>query len=317
MGDVKGEGRSVASRIRATVFRIEFARRIVQLICFLLFNAGIFGVSPLPIVLPVLQSLGSIHNTVGEAIGLMEWMLYRLEFPWIPLASVLIFAAVSGRLVCGWICPFGFVQDLLRYAGVGKVRVSPKTHRYMTSMKYLALFLFIVVCGGLAVSSAIGVGQVYRETLGVVGEGPFTALSPSDTLFALTPRLIIVLQYSVFPISEAYEIPIGLLSSPLLWARLTIMVGVLVLALYVPRGWCRYFCPQGAMLALVSRFSFLGLRRELVRCTRASCRACVEACPMNIRILDQPWEKFTDPECIYCLRCVDACPSKAIRPTFP
>ncbi|HIE14323.1 TPA: 4Fe-4S ferredoxin, partial [Candidatus Bathyarchaeota archaeon] len=44
---------------------------------------------------------------------------------------------------------------------------------------------------------------------------------------------------------------------------------------------------------------------------------CVEACPMNIRILDLPWEKFTDPECIFCLRCVMACPTKAIKPKFP
>lgn len=318
MEAVEAEGRSVVSRVKAAVFRIEVARKLVQFSCFVLFNAGIFGVSPLPLVLPVLQSLGSVHNTIGEAIGLIEWMLYNLAFPWLPLASILILAIVSGRSICGWVCPFGLIQDVLEYAGVSKVRISQSTHREMTSIKYLVLLLFIVLSGGLAISSARGVGQAYRETLGVIGEGPFTALSPSDTLFAVTPRLIIILQYYVFPISEAYEASVAdLLSSPLLWARLTIMVGVLVLALYVPRGWCRYLCPQGAMLALASRFSFLGLRREPVRCTRATCRACVEACPMNIRILDLPWEKFTDPECIYCLRCVEACPTKAIRPKFP
>lgn len=307
-----------SSKQKFNTLKIELIRKTVQLLCFILFNASFLGISPIPVIVPVLQSLGSIHNTVGEAIGLFEWMIYNLIFPWLPIASILIFAILSGRSACGWICPFGFLQDLLAYARVKKKQIPPKTHQELTSIKYLILIAFLTVSVGLAIATLQGIGAVYRSTLGVVGLAPFTVFSPSDSLFALTPRLILIVEYTIFPVSEAYGAPLyTLLESPLLWIRLTIMIGVLLAAIYIPRVWCRYLCPQGAMLALASRFSFLGLRRDPVRCLRATCRACVEACPMNIRILDLPWEKFTDPECIFCLRCVMACPTKAIKPKFP
>jgi len=70
-------------------------------------------------------------------------------------------------------------------------------------------------------------------------------------------------------------------------------------------------------MAVLNRFSFLGLRRDLHKCPKGECRLCVEACPMRVRILDLPWEKFSDPECIYCLKCADACPNKAIKLKYP
>jgi formate hydrogenlyase subunit 6/NADH:ubiquinone oxidoreductase subunit I len=52
-------------------------------------------------------------------------------------------------------------------------------------------------------------------------------------------------------------------------------------------------------------------------CTKAGCSDCVQACPMKVPILELPWEKFTHPECIYCMKCVDACTTKAIKPKVP
>jgi len=113
------------------------------------------------------------------------------------------------------------------------------------------------------------------------------------------------------------SILIGILSLSLLfWFRFAIMVLVLAMGVYVQRSWCRYLCPEGAFLALLNRFSFLGLKRDPLKCIRAECRACVEVCPMKVRILELPWKKFTDPECIYCLKCVSACQTKALRPKF-
>jgi polyferredoxin len=107
-------------------------------------------------------------------------------------------------------------------------------------------------------------------------------------------------------------------SAPLLvWAQIFIMGAVLVFAAYVPRSWCKYFCPHGAIMAILNKFSFLGLRRDPVKCAKAECRLCVEVCPMRVPILDLPWEKFSDSECIYCLKCVDACPDKAIKLKYP
>ncbi|HIE13673.1 TPA: hypothetical protein EYP70_00200, partial [Candidatus Bathyarchaeota archaeon] len=80
-----------SSKQKFNTLKIELIRKTVQLLCFILFNASFLGISPIPVIVPVLQSLGSIHNTVGEAIGLFEWMIYNLIFPWLPIASILIF----------------------------------------------------------------------------------------------------------------------------------------------------------------------------------------------------------------------------------
>jgi len=69
-------------------------------------------------------------------------------------------------------------------------------------------------------------------------------------------------------------------------------------------------------MGIFSRFSFLGMKRDPVRCTK-KCPECIRACPMQVRILELPWEKFNDQECILCLDCVEACPNGALGLKFP
>ena len=255
---------------------------------------------------------------MGDAFGALQLMLYNGIFPWLPLASILLAAIATGRSLCGWVCPFGFIQDLLKYIKKKQAEVSLRTHETMIKVKHGILLLTLFISGSMAVSLVSGVGKGYVKALGAFAPAPFEVLSPANTLFAILPGVILDIRHTISRVMEAPEpILTGILSlSPLFWLRLAIMVIVLAMGVYIQRSWCRYLCPEGALMALLNRFSFLGLKRDPLKCTRAECRACVEVCPMKVRILDLPWEKFTDPECIYCLKCVSACSSKALRPKF-
>jgi ferredoxin-type protein NapH len=299
------------------LLRFQTPRWISQIFFFFLLNAVIFGFVPLSIVLPVLHSSGTPQRTIGDAFAVLQEQLYQGIFPWLPLAAFVLVAVFLGRATCSWVCPYGFVQDILSYFRRRHTEVSLRTHGQMVYIKYMVLATVVLICAIMGGSLVSGVGQSYRKALGAFGEAPFNFLSPADTLFAILPKMVLDFRYAL--VEQSVNTILGGVSSLalLFWARLVVLAAVIVLAVYVPRSWCRYFCPHGALLALLNRFSFLGLKREAISCTKATCRECVKVCPMKVPILEHPWEKFADPECIYCLKCVDACSTRAIRPTFP
>jgi len=310
--------------VKRKILRFQTLRIIVQFLFFFLFNALIFGLAAWPVLLPVIGLLGVPQKTMGEALGALQYMLYLLIPPLIALASILLSAAIVGRAFCAWACPFGLVQDILSFSKRRHKQVSLRTHNEMIKVKYLVLAATLFVSGVLALSVIAHIGTRYKEALGVFAKAPFNALSPADTLFAVVPRTVLDVRYALpllleKPSSEFYgALASSIASVPILfWARILILALILALVLYIPRGWCRYLCPQGAFSALFSRFSFLGLKRDPVRCSKVGCRDCVQVCPTMVPILEQPWEKFTHPECIMCLKCVDACSTRAIKPKFP
>jgi len=301
---------------------IGTTRKLAQLFCFLIFNAVVFGWTSTPLLLPVLYGLGTPQRMVGDAFATLQLILYDAVFPWLPIASFLLIAIILGRATCSWICPFGFIQDLLGYVKRKHKEISPITHKNMVKVKYGILAITLFISSASALTLATGVGEGFRRTFGIFAQAPFEVLSPAGTLFSTLPSIALNARYTVPMWLETGDvlgnILNGIVSMPLLfWVQFGIMIAIIVLGVYVPQSWCRYFCPHGAALAFLNKFSFLGLKREPVKCTKAECHACVEVCPMKVPILDLPWEKFMHPECTYCLKCIEACTTKAIRPKFP
>jgi ferredoxin-type protein NapH len=305
------------SEIKQKLLKFNTFRRIVQFLSFIFFSVIVFNLGSLPLLLPVLWTWGIEPNTVGDAFTALQFMLYNVVFPWLAIASFLIVGILLGKSFCGWVCPFGFVQDLIGFVKRKKWQISPRTHESMIYIKYAVLCITLFVGATFSASKLVGTGHSYESALGIFAKAPFTTLSPAETLFATLPKMIS--DYSNIMLEAPFlEQLSGISNVPLLfWFQLAIMVAVLVFSAYVSRGWCKYFCPHGAIMAIMNKFSFLGLRRDLVKCSKGECRLCVEACPMNVRILDLPWEKFSDVECIYCMKCVDVCPHKAIKLKYP
>ncbi|SCY07319.1 4Fe-4S binding protein [Desulfoluna spongiiphila] len=86
-----------------------------------------------------------------------------------------------------------------------------------------------------------------------------------------------------------------------------ITLGLLLgLPVLIKNGWCRYLCPYGALLGLLSFFSILKIHRNDQACTH--CGRCAKACPSSLAV-DKKRTMVSD-ECTGCLTCVESCPEK-------
>jgi len=307
----------LAGEIKEYLLKYNTPRRIVQFLSFIFFSAIIFNLGALPLLFPVLWTWGLQQNTAGDAFTALQFALYNAVFPWLALASFLIVGVLIGKSLCGWICPFGFVQDLVGFIKRKQADFSSRTHDSMVYMKYFVLGIALFVSVTFSASKLMGASGGYESAIGIFTKVPFTALSPAETLFGTVPTMILNFRTALATKSVTDALSGISTLPPLFWVQFFIMAFVLVFAAFIPRGWCRYFCPHGAIMAVLNRFSFLGLRRDPVKCAKGGCRLCVSACPMRVPILDLPWEKFSDPECIYCMKCADACHEKAIKLKYP
>jgi ferredoxin-type protein NapH len=311
----------LTSNIKQKLLKFNTPRRIVQFLSFIFLSAIIFNLGSLPILLPVLWTWGLNQNTAGDAFTVIQlqlsgWNAAGVVFPWLAIASFLIVGILIGKSMCGWVCPFGFIQELVGFIRRKQTDLSTRTHEEMIYIKYFVLGITLFISVTYSVTRLYRVSASYGNALGIFANAPFTALSPAETLFATLPRE--VQSFSSAVSSGQVDVLSGISKAPLiLWVQIFVMGSILVFAAFVPRSWCRYFCPHGAIMAILNKFSFIGLRRDPVKCAKGGCRLCVEVCPMRVPILDLPWEKFSHSECIYCMKCADACPDRAIRLKYP
>ena len=313
--------------LRRFKFKWTLPRLVVQLISLLAVNALVFtqiypylNLKSIPFGLPILASVNSSFTAVYSSLDLIQMELSQPEFPWIVLGTIFLIGAVVGRAFCGWVCPIGFIQDMITTLK-GKLNfISPRTHKAAKQFKYLLLFVTFLISGTLSLALYLGVGSDYKNALGVFASGPFIAISPDGTLFGTIPALLAMVRENFAALiarpptiqevwADLNRIP------PLPALRIIILVGFFAAAWKVPRFWCRYVCPTGALMAVFQKYSYAGIKRDPVKCTK--CPHCEVRCPMQINILDLPWEKFNDTECIMCMECVDACPHGSLSLKFP
>ncbi len=190
-----------------------------------------------------------------------------------------VLGGIMGRAVCGWLCPFGLIQDLLHRIPSRKFAV-PAGLRYL---KYGFLVFFVILLPLLVVDQ-FGSGDTWFCKY----------ICPAGTLTASLPLLIM---------QPDLRQDLGLL----FLNKFVIMVTFLTWAVYASRPFCRTTCPLGAFYALFSRVKLIKLRLDHARCT--NCEACHQVCPMGVKFNQSP----DDAECITCLACMDkACEAGAI-----
>lgn len=202
------------------------------------------------------------------------------EVPYLLIGVLLLVGAASGSLVCGWACPFGFLQDLL-----GKI-----TRRKIVLPSWAGHFRYVVLVGLVILLPMI---------LGFKGI-PFEKQVVSICRLCPAGALEAGLPYSVQSVFAGR----GWMMSGL---KTGILVSFFAAALFIHRPWCRMFCPLGGLLALFNRFSLFHLRFNPKECVE--CNLCRSRCAMGVKV-DQ---RVNVSGCIRCLECTTC---GAIEPCF-
>ena len=188
---------------------------------------------------------------------------------------------VFGRLICGYVCPMGLVQDLLYKIKTPKRIVRLRFSRYI---KYAVLVVFVVI-----------LPLEVRHNLSGLGEPWFCKyICPSGTIFGAIPLLAgndFLLQFA----GAQFGI------------KASIAAGIIIMAAFVYRPFCRVLCPLGAFYALFNKIAFIKIHCDSEKCT--SCGRCSKSCHINLDPSKQP----NSPECVRCGNCVSSCDAKALR----
>jgi polyferredoxin len=225
---------------------------------------------------------------------------------------VVALTVVLGRFFCAWVCPMGSFNHLLSHSKE-KAAVKIRKNRYDSRQAwkyYLVFFLLICSAFGLQLVGFFDPFSVLIRSFGLV-------LSPM--LNYLTRAVFFPLLALDWPWLTAVVEPVfSFLRSKFLsfvqpYFYQGVFIGLIFLAIALlnqvrRRFWCRFICPLGAMLGLLSRFSFLRLVVDKEKCT--NCMACNKNCEGACE--PQSSESWVRTECMPCWNCVDACPTGAI-----
>ena len=199
---------------------------------------------------------------------------------------IILFGVVLGRAICGFLCPFGFLQDLLHKLRAPRLRVPRRLDRGGRYVKYAVLAVMVVALPLLNSGNLAGGDPYFCKYL-----------CPAGTLEGGIPLLLS---------NASLRAAAGALFT---W-KAAVLAAVLLASLFLYRPFCKYLCPLGALYGLFNRVSFLRMTVDERVCIR--CGACENNCPMQVEVL----RNINSAECIRCGRCSRGCPAGAIHYVF-
>lgn len=221
--------------------------------------------------------IGSLQAVLGSK---------NYTFSFYILGFLMVFGSLLGRFVCGWLCPFGLVQDLLHKVPlVKKIKQLPFDH-YLRYLKYVILIVFV-----------IGLPQLLVDESGYGTPWFCKLICPSGTLLGGIPLVLS---------NPGLQKAVGFLFS---W-KVGLLLLILLTSLCIYRPFCKYLCPLGAIYGIFNHFSLYHYEIDHEKCT--DCGLCANVCAMNVDVRTHP----NSMECIRCGKCKTTCPTGAISTNF-
>ena len=192
----------------------------------------------------------------------------------------ILMGVLLGRFICGFLCPFGWFQDLLHKIPGKKFSTAKlKPLRYV---KYIILVVFVILLPAL-VTNSLGMGD------------PFFCkyICPQGVLEGALPLSIT---------NAGIRSALGKLFT----FKFSILTIVIILSILFYRPFCKWICPLGAIYSLFNKVSFLKINVDNNKCV--GCQKCSKVCKMDVNVVESP----NHPECIRCGECIKACPTDAL-----
>lgn len=218
--------------------------------------------------------IGSLQAVIGTI---------KYNFSLYIVGIMALFGIVFGRFICGWLCPFGLIQDLLNKIPCKKIKVNNRVNSVLKYLKYIILALFVVILPIFLVNE-FGISPPYFCQY----------ICPVGTLEGGIPLVLM---------NKSLRGSVGYL---FMW-KLFILICVVISSIIIYRPFCRYICPLGAFYSLFNKISFYRYRVDRSKCV--NCDSCTKKCKINIDVYSNP----NSAECIRCGECVKICPTKAIE----
>ena len=216
--------------------------------------------------------IGSFQSVVGSS---------KFSFSYYITGFLILLGVLLGRFICGFLCPFGWLQELLHKIPTKKL--STKKLKPFTYLKYVILAVMVVLLPAIIVSD-VGIGD------------PFFCkyLCPQGVLEGAIP---------LSAVNAGIRAALGSLFT---W-KLTVLLTVVVLSVLFFRPFCKWICPLGAFYALLNKVSLFQMKVDKNKCV--SCGKCARVCKMDVDVTKTP----NHTECIRCGMCISACPTDAVQ----
>ena len=228
---------------------------------------GALGACPIGAIQAVLG--GNKHNFSFYIIGLL-----------------MLFGVVLGRLICGFLCLFGFIQDLLYKIPTHKFKIPKGIDRPLRWLKYVILLVAVIVLP-ILLTNQFGMAPPYFCQW----------ICPAGTLEGGIP---LVLK------NESLRNMLGFL-----WGwKMGLLIFIIIASIFTYRPFCKYICPLGAIYSLFNGVSFYRMNVDKLKCN--GCKVCEKKCKMNVAIT----KDINSTECIRCGDCKGVCKQGAIDSGF-
>jgi len=222
--------------------------------------------------------------------------------------ATLLLTLVFGRAWCGWLCPLGTMLDLLP-AKLGR-GPRPAVPEGLRKVKYVLFFLilFAALLGNQTLLFLDPLAIFFRTLTAAVWPILDQIVTALETLLSQIPGFdgpISSLDAAIRPLILPAE-PVSYQDAFGFASFFVVLVALNALA---PRFWCRYLCPLGGFLGLISRVAVFR-RTTAVSCS--NCGLCAEDCPTGT--IDAARSNASDPaECTVCMECLETCPLGAVK----